>query len=259
MKPRSIDLNADLGEGFGVYRVGNDADLLSLVTSANVACGFHAGDPIVMGDTVATAAARGVTIGAHPGYPDLMGFGRRDISATPAEVEAYIVYQIGALQAICAARGRGARVRYVKAHGALYNRGVSDRTVAAAIASAVASVDSTLVLLGLAGSHLIEAAQAAGLRTASEAFADRAYARDGSLVPRTKAGAVLHDLGAAVDQGLRLVREGRVSTLDGGECEVRADSICVHGDTPRAVEVVRALRSALTQAGISVSPFVEIP
>ena len=254
--PSSIDLNADLGEGFGVYRVGNDAELLSLVTSANIACGFHAGDPLIMDMTVSAAVRGGVAIGAHPGYPDLLGFGRRDLAATPDEISAYVVYQVGALQAVCTARGT--RLRYVKAHGALYNRGVADFAVAAAIATAVRAVDRTLVFLGLAGSALIEAAQAVGLRTASEAFADRAYARDGTLVPRSKPGAVLHDIGAAVEQGLRIAREGRVSTLDGHECEVRADSICVHGDTPRAVEVVRALRAALLDAGISVAPFAPL-
>jgi UPF0271 protein len=254
--PRSIDLNADLGEGFGVYRIGNDAELLSLVTSANIACGFHAGDPLIMDQTVAAAVARGVAIGAHPGYPDLLGFGRRDLAATPDEISAYVVYQLGALQAVCAARRT--RMRYVKPHGALYNRGASDVAAAAAIASAVQAVDPALVLLGLAGSALIEAAQAAGLRTASEAFADRAYAEDGTLVPRTRPGSVHHDIGAAVEQGLRIARDGRVTTIDGHECDVRADSICVHGDTPRAVEVVRALRAALIDVGISVAPFAPV-
>jgi UPF0271 protein len=250
---RSIDLNADLGEGFGRYRIGNDEELLSVVSSANIACGFHAGDPLTMRETVAAAIARGVAIGAHPGYPDLMGFGRRELGASPDEIGSYVVYQVGALRAVCAAQG--ARLRYVKAHGALYNRAVTDRAVAAAIATAVRAVDPTLVMLGLAGSALIDAGREAGLRTASEAFADRAYAGDGSLVPRTQPGAVLHTIDAAVGQGIRLARDGRVRIVDGRDLEVHADSICVHGDTPGAIELVRSLRNALTAAGITVTAF----
>jgi UPF0271 protein len=223
------------------------------VTSANVACGFHAGDPVIMRETVAAAATRGVAIGAHPGYPDLMGFGRREIGATPDEISAYVIYQVGAMQAVCAAHG--VRLRYVKAHGAMYNRGAADPTVAAAIATAIRAVDPALVMLGLAGSALIDAGRAAGLRTASEAFADRAYAGDGSLVPRSEPGAVLHDIDRAVAQGVRLAREGRVIATDGRELDVRADSICVHGDTPGAIELVRALRAALADAGITVAAF----
>jgi len=248
----SIDLNADLGEGFGHYQIGNDAELLSVVSSANIACGFHAGDPVIMRETVATASTRGVAIGAHPGYPDLMGFGRRELGASPDEIRAYVVYQVGALRAVCEAQGT--RLRYVKAHGAMYNRGAADPTVAAAIAGAVRAVDPTLVMLGLAGSALIEAGRAAGLQTASEAFADRAYKSDGSLVPRSEAGAVLHSI-EAVEQGVRLARDGRVRAVGGRDLEVRVDSICVHGDTPGAIELIRALRAAMSREGITVTAF----
>lgn len=250
---RRIDLNADLGEGFGQYRLGDDAGLLALLTSANVACGFHAGDPMTMRETVAAAMRHGVAIGAHPGYPDLQGFGRRDLAATSAEITAFVLYQIGALDAIC--RAAGTRLRYVKAHGALYNRAVADDAVAAAIAEAVRLADPSLVLLGLPESHLIAAGRRAGLRTAAEAFADRAYAADGSLVPRSVPGAVIHDVEAVVERALRLVAEGRVATLSGGEIAVSADSLCVHGDTPGAVTLVRAIRARFAAAGIDVAPF----
>jgi 5-oxoprolinase (ATP-hydrolysing) subunit A len=249
----TVDLNADLGEGFGRYRLAEDAELLSLVTSANIACGFHAGDPITMRETVAAAADRGVAIGAHPGYPDLLGFGRRELGATPAEITAYMIYQIGALDAVC--RARGTRLRYVKAHGALYNRAAADPTVAGAIAAAIHQVDPQLVLLGLAGSHLIEAGRAAGLRTATEAFADRAYAPDGSLVPRSESGAVVHDVEAVVARAVRMVCEERVTTTTGDVITVRADSLCVHGDTPGAIALVRALRARLVDHGVAIAPF----
>jgi UPF0271 protein len=251
--PPTIDLNADLGEGFGSYRLGDDRELLTLVTSANIACGFHAGDPLIMRATVAVAAGRGVSIGAHPGYPDLMGFGRRELGATADEIAAYLIYQIGALEAVCHAAGT--RLRYVKAHGALYNRAAADPTAAAAIAEAVHAVDPALTLLGLAGSHLLTAARAAGLGTASEAFADRAYMRDGSLVPRTEAGAVLHDVDTVVTRAVRMVTAGRVTTIDGADLSLQADSICVHGDTPGAIELLRAIRHGLAAAGVVVAPF----
>jgi UPF0271 protein len=251
----TIDLNADLGEGFGHYRVGADAALLPLVTSANIACGFHAGDAMTMRETVSAAASHGVAIGAHPGYPDLLGFGRRELGATPADVTAYVIYQIGALDAVC--RASRTRLRYVKAHGALYNRAAIDRTIADAIADAVRLVDPTLTLLGLAGSHLIAAGRAAGLRTAAEAFADRAYASDGTLVPRSVAGAVVHDVDAVVARALRMVTAHAVTALDGTEIAVHADSLCVHGDTPGAVALVQALRAHFDHHGIGVASFAE--
>ena len=249
----SIDLNADLGEGFGAYRLGEDRALLALLTSANVACGFHAGDPLIMRETVAVAASHQVAVGAHPGYPDLMGFGRRELAATPAEITAYVIYQIGALQAVCQAAGTW--LRYVKAHGALYNRAVHDGDAARAIADGVRAVDPRLTLLGLAGSELITAGRNAGLPTAAEAFADRAYERDGSLVSRSRPGAVLHDVGAVVARVIRLVRERRVTTIDGHELDIQADSICFHSDTPGALGLLRAVREGLTAAGVAVAPF----
>lgn len=248
-----IDLNADVGEGFGQYRLGDDAQLLPLLSSASVACGFHAGDPIVMRETVATAVRHGTTVGAHPGYPDLQGFGRRDLDATPAEITAYVLYQIGALDAVC--RAAGTRVRYVKAHGALYNRGAADPAAAAAIAEAVRLADPELVLLGLAGSHLIDAGRAAGLRTAAEVFADRAYASDGSLVSRSVTGAVIHDAAAVASRAARFVTTGRVTTIDGSDLAMRGDSICVHGDTPGALALVRAIRTQLGADGIAIAAF----
>lgn len=249
----SIDLNADLGEGFGAYHHDADRELLELVTSANVACGFHAGDPLIMRDTVAIAAARGVAVGAHPGYPDLLGFGRRDLAATPAEITAYVIYQVGALRAVCDAAGT--RLRYVKAHGALYNRAVIDATAATAIVDAVRAVDPNLVLLALPGSRMIAAARAAGLATASEAFADRAYTPDGQLVSRSQPGAVIHDVRAVVERTVRMATSGRVAAIDGTELEIDADSICIHSDTPGAPALLRAIREGLRAAGVALAPF----
>jgi UPF0271 protein len=237
----TIDLNADMGEGFGPYRLGNDADLLTLVTSASIACGFHAGDPVVMRETVAGAARRGVAIGAHPGYPDLLGFGRRPLAASADEVTAYVIYQVGALAAVCHAAGT--RLRYVKPHGALYNRAASDPPTAAAIANAIRLVDSSLVLLGLAGSALIDAGRAAGLRTAAEAFIDRAYQPDGTLVPRDVAGAVVTDQATVVASAVRLAMDAR------------ADSLCLHGDTVGAPTLLRAVRDALDARGVTIAAF----
>ena len=243
-----------MGEGFGRYRL-NDEALLATVTSASIACGFHAGDPVVMRETVASALTRGVRIGAHPGYPDLVGFGRRDLAVTPSEVEAIVVYQIGALQAVCAAAG--ARLRYVKPHGSLYNRAARDAATADAIARAVRSVDSSLILLGLARSALIEAADRVGIRSVSEAFVDRAYRSDGSLVPRTEPGAVLTDVGAVADRALRMVETGTVLAADGSVVRMRAESLCVHGDDRDAAAIVRAVRTRMEQAGVSVAPFAQ--
>lgn len=249
----AVDLNADMGEGFGRYRLDDDA-LLGIVTSASIACGFHAGDPVVMRETVMAAVARGVSVGAHPGYPDLVGFGRRELGATAAEIEALVVYQIGAMQGVCAAAG--AKLRYVKAHGALYNRAVHDVPVAAAIARAVQSVDPSLALLALAGSAMIPAAERAGIRAVSEAFVDRAYRNDGTLVPRAEHGAVLADASEIADRAYRMVQTGTVRTIDGRDIAVRAESLCTHGDGPNAVAIVRAVRARLEQAGVRVEPFV---
>ncbi len=245
---RSLDLNADLGEG-----VGDDEALLDIVTSANIACGFHAGDPATMRATVEAAARRRVAIGAHPGYPDRMGFGRRALDATPEEIAADVVYQVGALAATCAAAG--ARLRYVKPHGALYNRAAVDRAAARAVAGAVRAVDPGLRLLGLAGSVLVAEGREAGVTVAEEAFADRAYRDDGTLLPRTEPGALLLDREAAVSRAVRLAKEGRVRTAEGADLALRPDSLCVHGDSPGAVELARAIRAALEQAGLRLAPF----
>ena len=250
----TIDLNADLGESFGRYRIDSDADLLALVTSANIACGFHAGDPVVMRETVSRAAARRVVIGAHPSYPDLLGFGRRDMAAEPTEIEAYVVYQIGALAAFC--QSHGVSVRYVKPHGALYNRAARDAKVARAIARAVRAVDPSLALLGLDGSIMLTEATAEGLEVAREAFIDRAYLPDGHLVPRTEQGAVLDDVPTVVERALRMVTDRYVIAIDGTRRIVRPDSLCVHGDGPHAVAIVRALRERFEAAGIELTPFV---
>jgi UPF0271 protein len=250
----SIDLNADLGESFGRYRIDSDSDLLGLVTSANIACGFHAGDPLVMRETVSRAAARGVVIGAHPSYPDLLGFGRRELAATPEEVEAYIVYQIGALAAFCGAHG--VAVRYVKPHGALYNRAARDPATARAIARGIRSVDPDLVLLGLDGTVMLTEARAEKLEVAREAFVDRAYLPDGHLVPRGEPGALLDDVGLIADRAMRMVTERYVIAIDGTRRIVRPDSLCVHGDGPHAVAIVRALRERFEAHGIEVAPFV---
>ncbi len=249
----TIDLNADLGEGFGRYRLESDGDLLDVVSSANIACGFHAGDPVVMAETVSRAVARRVVIGAHPSYPALQGFGRRDLALSATEVEAVTVYQIGALAAFCAANA--AKLRYVKPHGALYNRAANDAEIAKAIARAIRSVDASLLLLGLDGTVMLTAAQDAGLEVAREAFVDRAYQADGRLVPRDQPGALLDDVGVVVERALRMVTERYVIAIDGTRRIVRPDSLCVHGDGPHAVAIVRALRVRLESAGVEIAPF----
>lgn len=249
----TIDLNADLGEGFGRWRVASEAEVLPLVSSASIACGFHAGDAVTMRESVRLAARLGVTVGAHPGYPDLVGFGRRELAATPAEVTAYVLYQVGALHAIC--RAEGVPLRYVKPHGALYNRAASDAAIAVAVVEGVRLADPALTLLGLAGSELVAAGRAAGLRTAGEAFADRAYMPDGSLAPRTRPGAVLDDAERVAAQALAIVKEERVRAMDGTLVPVRAHSLCVHGDNPEAPTLLAVLRARLAGEGITVAPF----
>lgn len=247
---KRIDLNCDLGESFGAWRMGEDAELLALVSSANIACGFHAGDATIMQHTVAMAAERGVAIGAHVSLPDLQGFGRREMAVTPAEAHAMTLYQLGALHAF--ARAAHARVAHVKPHGALYNMAARDRALADAIADAVRSFDPTLRLFGLAGSALLDAGRAAGLAVVSEAFADRRYRADGSLQPRREANAVIRDDAEATTQALRMATEGAVTAVDGCEVMLEADTLCVHGDGAHAVAFARALRAALLQAGLSI-------
>lgn len=248
----TIDLNADLGESYGRWRV-DDLPLLDVVTSASVACGFHAGDPATMRRTVRLALERGVVIGAHPGYPDLEGFGRRELAASPDEIEGYVLYQIGALQAVCAAAGT--RVRYVKPHGALYNRAARDRAAADAIARAVRAAEPSLALLGLAGSELERAADRAGIRAVREAFVDRGYRTDGTLVPRGEPGALLDDASVVAGRALRMIEEGAVRSVDGVDVAVRPDSLCTHGDGAHALALVRAVRARIEAAGVRVAPF----
>jgi len=245
-----IDLNSDLGESFGRWTLGNDVEVMRSITSANIACGFHAGDPGVMRETVRRAKAAGVAIGAHPGFPDLVGFGRRNISATPQEVEDFVIYQVGALAGIAAAEG--ARLQHVKAHGALYNMAIRNRELAAAIARAVVAFDRRLVLFGLPGTELLRAGEAAGLKVAAEGFADRAYEADGSLTPRDRPGAVIHNAEEVVRRAVRMAQEGVVTAMNGRDLPMRVDTICTHGDTPGSHELTRRIRDALERAGIRV-------
>jgi UPF0271 protein len=250
---RSVDLNSDLGESFGAWTLGDDAALLRIVSSANVACGFHAGDASTMLATCREAAANDVTVGAHVSYRDLAGFGRRAMDVPPGELRDEVLYQLAALTGL--ARVAGTAVRYVKPHGALYNRIVTDETQARAVVDAVAAFDPTLALLGLAGSAVERAAEEAGLRFVREAFVDRGYRSDGSLVPRTKPGALLSDVREIAGRAVRMVTAGTVEAADGTVISVTVDSLCVHGDTPGAVAMAQAVRDALTQAGIEVGPF----
>ncbi len=249
---RVVDLNSDLGEGFGAFRAGDDEALFPLISSANVACGFHGGDPRVMERTVARAKAAGVGVGAHPSFLDLVGFGRRTMAATPDEIRTDCLYQIGALAAFC--RAADVPLRHVKAHGALYNLAVKDEAAAGAIADAVRSFDPDLLFLAQPGSALARAGEAAELAVVHEAFADRAYNADGSLVARSQPGAVLTDPRAVAARMVRLVTEGVLTTIDGQELRLTPGSICVHSDTPTAVAIATALRAAFDEAGIAVRP-----
>jgi UPF0271 protein len=249
----AVDLNSDLGEGFGAWSLGDDEALLGVVTSANVACGFHAGDPATIRRTVEAAAARGVAVGAQVSYPDLVGFGRRAMDLAPADLAADVLYQVGALEAFC--RVAGTSVRYVKPHGALYNRVADDPRQAAAVVAAVRAYDPDLPVLGLGGSAVAAAAADAGVPFVAEAFADRGLTTSGRLVPRGAPGALLTDPDAVARRAVRLVVERRVETAAGGDVEVEVDSLCVHGDTPGAVAIARAVRAALEEAGVTVRPF----
>ena len=251
--PRAIDLNADLGEGFGVWRLGDDDALLGIVTSANVACGFHAGDPSTMGRVCTRAAQTGVAVGAQVSYRDLAGFGRRFIDIEPADLTDDVLYQLGALDGI--ARVSGTRVSYVKPHGALYNATVGHEEQARAVVEAVAAYDERLPVLGLPGSALLRAAEAVGLRAVREGFADRGYTSAGTLVPRREPGALVHDPVTVAERAVRMAVDGEVGAVDGTRLLLEIDSVCVHGDTPGAVELARAVRTALEAAGLPLSPF----
>jgi len=248
-----IDLNADLGEGFGSSRLSDDAKLLDLVSSANIACGFHAGDATTMRDTVRAAKERGVAIGAHPSYPDIPGFGRRELGLPAHEIKRHVEYQVRSLADICAVEG--ARLTYVKPHGALYNRAVWDEKVAIAIAQAIVKVNPTLSLLGLPSSQMSGAAASVRIPFVNEAFVDRAYSKDGTLVPRSQRNAVIHDVESAVERAITLVRMHSLAADDGSVIQIYAQSLCVHGDNPDSAAMLRRLRAKLQDAGATIAPF----
>jgi len=249
---KRIDLNCDMGESYGIYHIGADEHLMPWITSANIACGYHAGDPLVMDRTVRLASQFDVEIGAHPGFPDLMGFGRRSMQLGPEEIESDVLYQVGALAAF--ARSVGAELAHVKPHGALYNMAARDSAMARAIARGVARAGSNLILVGLAGSALIEAAREAGLRVASEGFADRAYNVDGTLRSRELPGAVIENPKEAAERAVRIARDSAVTAYTGEKIPLHVDTICVHGDNLAAVEIVKTIRQNLVEAGIAVAP-----
>lgn len=250
-----LDLNADVGEGFSQHSLGSDPEILQYVTSANIACGFHAGDPTVMRRTILVAKERGVRIGAHPGYPDLQGFGRREMSLAPEEVRDAVLYQIGALQAL--AKACGMRLQHVKPHGALYNVASKDSAVAKAIAVAVAEADASLILVGLAGSALLAAGRAMGLKVAGEAFVDRAYTDEGTLLSRRLPGAVITDEVEAAARAVQIAT-GKIRTVSGREITVKAETLCIHGDTPGAPAMARRIREGLEAAGVHIFPLEEV-
>lgn len=251
MNPPTIDLNSDVGESFGRYTLGEDNALFDVITSANIACGLHAGDPLVMRATVRAAARKGVALGAHPGYPDLQGFGRRELHLTPEELYSFTLYQLGALAAF--ARAEGAPLRHVKAHGALYNQLAREMPLAEAFAQAVRDFDARLMVMTLPHSALERAAQAAGLRVLREGFADRAYRPDGSLVPRSEAGALIHDPEEVARRAVRMATAGEVLTSTGEAIPLRVETLCIHGDTPGAASLARRVRAALEAAGVRVA------
>ncbi len=247
---RFVDINCDIGEGFGIHRPGFDEEIMSHISSASIACGFHAGDPVHMRQTVGLAEAANLAIGAHPGLPDLMGFGRREMMISPDEARDYVIYQIGALQAFT----RTKKLQHVKPHGALYNMGSRCEALARAVAEGVREADPDLILVGMAGSAWLTVGRELGLRVAVEAFADRSVNPDGTLVPRSLPGAVITDVDEAVSRVLRIVTEGKVRAVDGVDLEMRADTICVHGDTPGAADLSRVLRRQVEAAGLTVAP-----
>lgn len=248
-----VDLNCDLGESFGRYTLGMDEKVLPFITSANVACGFHASDPMVMAKTISLAKKEGVQVGAHPGFMDLMGFGRRNMDITPKEAKQYTLYQIGALAGFC--KAEGITMQHVKPHGALYNMAGKDYALAKGICEAIREFDSNLIVLGLAGSELIRAAKDCGLKAASEVFADRAYEEDGSLVNRKKEGAMITDEEVAIKRVVRMIKEGKVAAITGKDISIQVDSVCVHGDGEKALAFVQKIRTTLEKEGIRICKF----
>ncbi|WP_041701792.1 LamB/YcsF family protein [Gottschalkia acidurici] len=247
---KKVDLNSDIGESFGIYKIGLDEEIVKYITSANIACGWHAGDPITMEKTIEISKKSGVKIGAHPGFMDLMGFGRRDMSITKHELKAYIKYQLGALMAL--SRNSGEKVQHLKPHGSMYNMASKDKDLSQAIAEAVYEVDKAIVLVGLANSELIEAGKKIGLKVANEVFADRAYNRDGTLVYRSVEGSIIENLELAIERTIEMVKKGRVKSITGEYIDIEADTICVHGDNPKAVEFAKNIRKNLEYEGIEV-------
>lgn len=245
-----VDLNCDLGESFGHYKLGLDEEVIQYISSANIACGFHASDPINMQKTIELAKKYNVSIGAHPGFPDLLGFGRRNMNISTDEAKAYMLYQIGALHAFC--KKADVKLTHVKPHGALYNMAAKDYNLAKAICEAIYEFDSNLILLGLAGSKMIDAANDIGLKSAKEVFADRAYEEDGTLVARTKEGSMITDDKIAISRVVRMIKEGKVKAITGKDIDIEVDSICVHGDGEKAILFVKEIRKALQEEGISI-------
>ena len=251
-----VDLNSDLGESYGAYTIGMDEAVIAHISSANVACGYHAGDPLVIAKTVGLCKSTGTALGAHPGYPDLVGFGRRNLAASPAEVKAMVTYQIGALDAFC--KAAGVKLQHVKPHGAMYNMAAKDEALAKAICEAIYEYDPQLILMGLANSQMITQAKAMGLPAAAEVFADRAYEEDGTLVARSKPGSMIEDEDEAVARVVRMIKEGKVTAITGKDIDITADSVCVHGDGPKALAFVEKLRATFAAEGISIVPLTEI-
>ncbi|MCI5528745.1 MAG: LamB/YcsF family protein [Blautia sp.] len=251
-----VDLNSDLGESFGRYTLGMDDKIIPLITSANVACGYHASDPVVMEKTVSMAREAGIRVGAHPGFPDLMGFGRRNMAVSPAEAKAYVMYQLGALEGFC--RAKGVKLQHVKPHGALYNMAAKDYELSRAICEAIYEFDKNLIVLALSGGELARAAKDMGLRTALEVFADRSYEEDGTLVNRRKDGAMITDEDEAIARVVRMVKEKKVTAITGKDIPIQADSVCVHGDGAKALAFVERIRKALTEEGVEICSLDEI-
>ena len=251
-----IDLNCDLGESFGNYKIGMDEQVIPLITSANVACGYHASDPLVMDQTIGRAKEAGIGIGAHPGFPDLMGFGRRNMNVSPAEAKAYTLYQLGALDAFC--KVNGVKMQHVKPHGAFYNMAATDYNLSKAICEAVKEFDDSLIIMALCGGELVRAAKDMGLRVAQEVFADRAYEEDGSLVDRRKEGAMITDENLAIERVVRMVKEQKVTAITGKDIPIKADSVCVHGDGEKALAFVAKIRERMAEEGIEICSLDEI-
>lgn len=251
-----VDLNSDLGESFGRYTLGSDDKIIPLITSANVACGYHASDPVVMEKTIASVKKAGIHAGAHPGFPDLMGFGRRNMNVTPAEAKAYTLYQLGALYGFC--QSQGISMQHVKPHGAMYNMAAKDYTLSRAICEAIYEFDKNLIVLALSGGELARAAKDMGMRTAQEVFADRAYEEDGTLVDRRKEGAMITDEKTAISRVVRMVKEKKVMAITGKDIPIEADSICVHGDGAKALAFVEQIRRTLSEEGIEICPIDKI-